>query len=72
MPFYLLLAGRPGPSGSGDTAFLPFLLQYQLDIFWGVGRLCFTNPATGQHDYGAYAAYAEQVVAFEQRQEKCL
>jgi hypothetical protein len=66
VPFYLLLAGRPGPIGSGDTTFLPFLLQYELDIFWGVGRVCFTDPTTGQHNYAAYAAYAEQVVAFEQ------
>lgn len=66
VPFYLLLAGRPGPIASNDTAYLPYLLQYELDIFWGVGRLCFTDSHSGQHNYAAYATYAERVVAVEQ------
>ena len=64
VPFYLMLAGRPGPLKEGDTAFIPFSFQYELDLFWGVGRLCF-NDASGQHTYAAYQSYAEQLVAFE-------
>jgi hypothetical protein len=67
VPFYLLIAGRPGPLHANDSVFIPFDFQYDLDIFWGVGRLCFTNTS-GQHDFQAYTAYAEQVVQFEQRQ----
>ncbi|MCG8351610.1 MAG: C1 family peptidase [Chloroflexales bacterium] len=65
VPFYLMLLGRPGPLTKGDTAFIPFSFQYQLDMFWGVGRLCF-NDMSGQHNLAAYEAYAEQVAAFEQ------
>lgn len=65
VPFYLMLLGQPGPLTKGDTAFIPFSFQYQLDMFWGVGRLCF-NDMSGQHNLAAYEAYAEQVVAFEQ------
>ncbi|GAB4194829.1 MAG: C1 family peptidase [Roseiflexaceae bacterium] len=67
VPFYLMLVGRPGPLHAGDQAFIPFSVQYELDLFWGVGRLCFTLPETGQHDLAAYTAYAEQVVAYEGR-----
>ena len=67
VPFYLLLVGRPGPTAAGDKAFIPFGVQYELDLFWGVGRLCFTDPQTGAHDLAAYARYAEQVVAYERR-----
>jgi hypothetical protein len=67
VPFYLLLAGRPGPTAPGDKAFIPFGVQYELDLFWGVGRLCFTDPQTGAHDLAAYTRYAEQVVAYERR-----
>jgi hypothetical protein len=65
VPFYLLIVGRPGPLHEGDTAFIPFDFQYELDMFWGVGRLCFTDEQ-GQHVLADYTAYAEQVVAFEQ------
>lgn len=65
VPFYLVLAARPGPLNARDTAFIPFSFQYELDMFWGVGRLCFSDT-TGQHDLAAYSAYAEQVVQFEQ------
>ena len=64
VPFYLCLAGRPGPLAPGDTAFIPFEFQYQLDMFWGVGRLCF-NDLGGAHRYQDYATYAERLVAFE-------
>ncbi|RRR72637.1 MAG: hypothetical protein EI684_09950 [Candidatus Viridilinea halotolerans] len=63
IPFYLLLAGRPGPRAAGD-AHIPFALQYNLDIFWGVGRLCFTDAA-GEHRYAAYTAYAQAAVRAE-------
>lgn len=65
VPFYLLIAARPGPLFATDTTFIPFSFQYELDMFWGVGRLCFTD-SHGQHALTDYAAYAEQVVAFEQ------
>lgn len=65
VPYYLLLIGRPGPRNDKDTIFIPFDFQYELDMFWAVGRLCF-NDLGGQHDLADYTAYAEQVVAFEQ------
>lgn len=65
VPFYLMLAGRPGPIYQNDSAYIPFSFQYDLDLFWGVGRICFTNDQ-GDHDYYAYRSYAEHVVAFEQ------
>jgi hypothetical protein len=65
VPFYLCLAGRPGPLAPGDKTAIPFELQYQLDIFWGVGRLCFTDLA-GVHVYADYTSYAERIVAHEQ------
>jgi len=67
VPFYLMLVGRPGSPQPGDQVGIPFSFQYALDLFWGVGRLCFTDPQTGQHDLAAYTRYAAQVVAFEQR-----
>jgi hypothetical protein len=63
VPFYLLLVGRPGPRFANDPH-IPFHLQYDLDLFWGVGRLCFTDLA-GQHRYAAYTTYAEAVVRAE-------
>jgi hypothetical protein len=63
LPFYLLLAGRPGPRFANDPH-IPFSLQYDLDLFWGVGRLCFTDLA-GEHRYAGYTAYAEAVVRAE-------
>ena len=65
VPFYLLLVGRPGADSKNDATFLPFTFQYELDLFWGVGRLCFTNPETGEHDLRLYQDYAEQLVATE-------
>jgi len=64
VPFYLCLAGRPGPLAPGDDAHIPFEFQYQLDIFWGVGRLCFSD-LEGLHRYDDYATYAERLAAFE-------
>ncbi|RRR74925.1 MAG: hypothetical protein EI684_05960 [Candidatus Viridilinea halotolerans] len=68
VPFYLMLAGRPGPLFSGDQAYIPYEFQYQLDIFWAVGRVCFTD-ATGRHDWEAYTRYAERVIQFEQQND---
>ncbi|NJK79620.1 MAG: peptidase C1, partial [Chloroflexaceae bacterium] len=65
VPFYLLLVGRPGPVYASDTAYIDYSFQYELDMFWGVGRLCF-NDAQGRHVLSDYTAYAEQVVDFEQ------
>jgi hypothetical protein len=66
VPFYLMLAGRPGPLYTGDCAYIPFDFQYQLDQFWGVGRVCFTGD-DGSHNLQGYTTYAERVAAFEQR-----
>lgn len=68
VPFYLMIASRPGPLNEGDKAFIPLNFQYELDIFWGVGRLLFSD-ASGQHKLDDYKAYAERVVAWEQRQD---
>jgi hypothetical protein len=67
VPYYLLIAGRPGPLNAIDRAFIPYEFQYQLDMFWGVGRLCFTELG-GQHRLAAYTQYAERLVAIEERQ----
>jgi hypothetical protein len=68
VPYYLLLLGRPGPLNEQDETAIPLNFQYLLDIFWGVGRLCFTDAA-GQHRLEDYTAYAQRVVAFEQAQD---
>lgn len=68
VPYYLLLLGRPGPLNEADETAIPFNFQYLLDIFWGVGRLCFTDAA-GQHRLEDYTAYAERVVNFETAQD---
>lgn len=64
VPFYLMLAARPGPLTATDSCYISPEFQYELDLFWGVGRLCFTD-LRGVHDYASYTRYAEQVVAFE-------
>ncbi len=68
VPFYLLLLGRPGPLADDDPTAIPMDFQYELDIFWGVGRLCFTD-AQGQHRLADYRTYAERLVQFEQRND---
>jgi hypothetical protein len=64
VPFYLMFVGRPGPLNEDDEAYVPYTVQYEIDIFWGVGRLCFTD-VSGQHRYQDYTTYAERVVAWE-------
>jgi hypothetical protein len=64
VPFYLMVVGRPGPLNEDDEAYVPFTFQYEIDIFWGVGRLCFTD-VNGQHRLQDYTTYAERVVAWE-------
>lgn len=66
VPFYLLIAARPGPLAPNDQAFISFNFQYELDIFWGVGRVCFTDER-GQHRYADYTAYAQRLVDYERR-----
>lgn len=66
VPFYLLIAARPGPLTPNDQAFISFNFQYELDIFWGVGRVCFTDEQ-GRHRYTDYTAYAQRLVDYERR-----
>ena len=66
VPFYLMLVARPGPLNSTDQVFIPLNFQYELDMFWGVGRLIFSD-ADGRHRLDAYQAYAERVAAWESR-----
>jgi hypothetical protein len=65
VPYYLLLAARPG-APAGDQAVIPLNFQYELDIFWAVGRLSFTD-GNGRHRFTDYTTYAERVVQAEQR-----
>ncbi|MCS6886979.1 C1 family peptidase [Chloroflexus sp.] len=66
VPFYLLIAARPGPLAPNDQAFISFNFQYELDIFWGVGRVCFIDER-GQHRYADYTTYAQRLVDYERR-----
>ncbi|PDW03723.1 C1 family peptidase [Candidatus Viridilinea mediisalina] len=65
VPYYLLLLGRPGPLHDQDQAYIPLSFQYDLDFFWAVGRLCFSDEL-GQHRLVDYTTYAERLVGFEQ------
>ncbi|MGQ9927608.1 MAG: C1 family peptidase [Chloroflexaceae bacterium] len=69
VPYYLLLLGLPGPLYPGDTRSIPFSFQYELDLFWAVGRLCFTS-ADGNHRLADYTTYAERLSDFEQRPDR--
>ena len=50
VPFYLLIVAPPRE--------IPFEFQYELDLYWAVGRLWFDDPA----DFGRYA---DSVVRYE-------
>ena len=66
VPFYLMIVARPGPLNPTDQIFIPLSFQYELDMFWGVGRLVFSD-ADGRHRLADYQMYAERVAAWESR-----
>jgi len=66
VPFYLLLASRPGSPDPTDDTCIPLNFQYELDMFWGVGRVAFTDE-NGRHRFDDYRTYAERVVQAETR-----
>lgn len=68
VPFYLMLVGRPGPLNADDKIFIPLTFQYELDFYWGVGRIVFTD-ADGRHRLDDYTTYANKVVDFETKQD---
>jgi hypothetical protein len=57
VPYYLLLVGKPNE--------IPFEFQYELDLYWGVGRVDF-------EELDDFRSYAESVVRSEKRNASVL
>ncbi|WP_377828320.1 hypothetical protein ACFKHW_30835 [Bradyrhizobium lupini] len=60
VPFYLTIVGPP--------SVIPFEFQYQLDTYWGVGRLHF-DDAEGYRKYAQHVIDYEQAPAVQQRRD---